>query len=607
MQILCSPEIPLIKVYCSGNISDQSQNGLDGNRDGVSEGSPKDDFTLSFTTGTDRDTVAPVFTDIKVNKNELWPGFDIKITGRVTDSSNVSISQIVSAECFIDSITSAGTGQPFIPKDGLFNSPDEEVSITVKTRNWSAGVHNLYLFAKDFEGNTGVMLVTINILSHDKLAANWPMYGQNPQHTFFNANDSIKLPLTIKWSKKLFNNPVNQVAVADNMVFVTENNSQTSSKVICLNAETGDSIWVYDIWGNCYVKTPAYYKGRVYIPIIGTPDYGSIYVLDVVNGELLWEITWSYGVGQNLTISDDKIFFKYEFGNFYAISALERKFLWYSNIYSSKLDWVPSFKDGIVYTCGENSSYSAFDADSGKVISSLGTPMIGITPVVKDNIIYTSSPVSAINLNNNKVLWSKPGTMPSAAYGKIFLVNGDSLQVLDELNGNVLWKFKSSAVIKRPPVISNNYVFLSTTSRALGIDINTHNEVWTYPETGEFVVADNHLFLSTSDGHLICFDEAPVSVKDEERALPLEFDLMQNFPNPFNPSTTIEYVLPKKSHVKIEIYNQLGELVRILVNSEKSAGYHTISWNAVNVSSGVYFCRIITEGYSKTRKMMLLK
>ena len=92
-----------------------------------------------------------------------------------------------------------------------------------------------------------------------------------------------------------------------------------------------------------------------------------------------------------------------------------------------------------------------------------------------------------------------------------------------------------------------------------------------------------------------------------EVALPKEFGISQNYPNPFNPSTMISYALPLASNVKITIYNAIGETVQILENGFKSAGNYSISFNASNVPSGIYFYRIEAGKYTQVRKMMLLK
>ncbi|PKL88145.1 MAG: hypothetical protein CVV23_11695 [Ignavibacteriae bacterium HGW-Ignavibacteriae-2] len=100
---------------------------------------------------------------------------------------------------------------------------------------------------------------------------------------------------------------------------------------------------------------------------------------------------------------------------------------------------------------------------------------------------------------------------------------------------------------------------------------------------------------------------------NENINVPSEFTLSQNYPNPFNPSTTIKFGLPSASQVKVRVFNILGETVDVLVNQDMSAGFHSINWNATNLSSGIYFYSIeakSNEGgksFSITKKMMLLK
>ncbi len=104
------------------------------------------------------------------------------------------------------------------------------------------------------------------------------------------------------------------------------------------------------------------------------------------------------------------------------------------------------------------------------------------------------------------------------------------------------------------------------------------------------------------------FSKPVVGVEENEAAvLPTIFEIEQNFPNPFNPSTTIRFALPKSTFVSISVFNCLGEKVSELMNSELNAGFHSISFNAENLSSGIYFYRIIADEYIATKKMMLLK
>ena len=100
----------------------------------------------------------------------------------------------------------------------------------------------------------------------------------------------------------------------------------------------------------------------------------------------------------------------------------------------------------------------------------------------------------------------------------------------------------------------------------------------------------------------------PVGVKGRGSAeLPGRFALLPNYPNPFNPETRISYSLPVDCQVNLEVYNITGERVATLVNQRQRAGYHTVTWDASGMASGIYLCRIKTGGFTKTQKMVLLK
>lgn len=95
-------------------------------------------------------------------------------------------------------------------------------------------------------------------------------------------------------------------------------------------------------------------------------------------------------------------------------------------------------------------------------------------------------------------------------------------------------------------------------------------------------------------------------------ALPTEFALSQNVPNPFNPSTIVEYALPKDAQVNISVYNVLGQQVKTLVNDMQRAGMQSVTWDGtdasgVSVASGVYFYKIRAGDFSDTKKMVMLK
>jgi len=103
-----------------------------------------------------------------------------------------------------------------------------------------------------------------------------------------------------------------------------------------------------------------------------------------------------------------------------------------------------------------------------------------------------------------------------------------------------------------------------------------------------------------------------LDIEDGRGNLPDEYSLSANYPNPFNPSTTIEFSLPSASRVELAVYNIRGQKVRTLVSKNLTAGNHTVTWNSCNdagekVASGVYLYRLTADNFTSVKKMMLLK
>ena len=98
-----------------------------------------------------------------------------------------------------------------------------------------------------------------------------------------------------------------------------------------------------------------------------------------------------------------------------------------------------------------------------------------------------------------------------------------------------------------------------------------------------------------------------LSVTINSKVQPTNYSLEQNFPNPFNPSTTIKYSLPNNSTVSLKVYNLIGQEVATLINSYQTSGEYSATFNASNLSSGVYFYRLKTESFNVVKKMLLIK
>lgn len=112
----------------------------------------------------------------------------------------------------------------------------------------------------------------------------------------------------------------------------------------------------------------------------------------------------------------------------------------------------------------------------------------------------------------------------------------------------------------------------------------------------------NHLVMLRDPADLGVF----VSVADGN-GLPVKFSLSQNYPNPFNPTTIIEYSLARQVKHTLKVYNLRGALVATLVNDVRPAGAYSVTWNARNFASGMYFLRLDAEDFHQTKKLTLLK
>jgi hypothetical protein len=122
---------------------------------------------------------------------------------------------------------------------------------------------------------------------------------------------------------------------------------------------------------------------------------------------------------------------------------------------------------------------------------------------------------------------------------------------------------------------------------------------WSYQRTGEVVRAQR--YPTNYPGILL------TDVEQGNNSVPDQFELLQNHPNPFNPTTTISFSLPRESFVKLEVFNLIGQHVATLVNERRQAGTHTVTFDATRQSSGVYFYRLTAADFVSTRKLVVLR
>jgi len=119
--------------------------------------------------------------------------------------------------------------------------------------------------------------------------------------------------------------------------------------------------------------------------------------------------------------------------------------------------------------------------------------------------------------------------------------------------------------------------------------------------------ASREQFINNIIGDWLTFEGSQIGVEPGEELQPITYKLNQNFPNPFNPATEIQFSIAKNSNVELSVYNVMGQEVARLLDRPMNAGYHTVTFDASDLSSGVYFYKLKAGDFEKSMKMILVK
>jgi len=171
---------------------------------------------------------------------------------------------------------------------------------------------------------------------------------------------------------------------------------------------------------------------------------------------------------------------------------------------------------------------------------------------------------------------------------KVFLTNGAK-------EANIFWQVGSAATFGTTTVMKGTIMAQTQVTLATGATLDGRAMALT-----ENVTLQQNV-INIPEGSLTTGTE----VTDTQ--IPAEIKLSQNYPNPFNPTTNIQFGLDKASDVRLEVFNMLGQSVGVLINEQRSAGFHTVTFDATSFSSGIYMYRITANGNQITKRMTLIK
>lgn len=133
------------------------------------------------------------------------------------------------------------------------------------------------------------------------------------------------------------------------------------------------------------------------------------------------------------------------------------------------------------------------------------------------------------------------------------------------------------------------------------------NQLYQFIANGTISQADAQSLIDYTNQLIDEINSSLPKTKTELTSMPEEFALHQNYPNPFNPSTTISWQLPGSSHQTLKIYDVLGNEIVVLVDDFREAGFYSVNFDATGLSSGIYFYTLQAEGFTQTKKLLLMK
>lgn len=217
------------------------------------------------------------------------------------------------------------------------------------------------------------------------------------------------------------------------------------------------------------------------------------------------------------------------------------------------------------------------DPTPSVVVTINGPSTLSLGETAQYTVTISGGPLIAAGTN----IAASSGTLIPGAGLKI--VNGELTHTSPKtpVNGVVTFSFSYTATMTQGSVL------LFANGNSVNMNGNNSGDQWNF--------AENKLITLG----------LPSDVND--KLIIDNFSLAQNFPNPFNPSTSISYTLGKKSFVSLKIYDITGKEISSLVNANQTEGKYSVNFNAAKLSSGIYFYSLKTDYFSETRKMILTK
>jgi|GEM_PF-724950 len=411
-----------------------------------------------------------------------------------------------------------------------------------------------------------------------------------------------------------------------------------ADSIFCIDALTGLKIWASgeaDGGGS----TPLVADGRVFcgtywIYAAGYVDSSKVCCLDAGNGEVLWADTVYGNQASCMALWDDLVILPTNEGYLYALDSSTGNIVWENNdSQNGYWDSSPAIVDGIIYINGFDGVCRGINAASGLTIWE--TPLtpgglydhLTATPACFGGSIFFGNQTDAfycIDTASGNLVWNVAGNQhgsPGIADGMVFygehVAVDDSARVvaLDMVDGSEVWSYRTACSFmgfQGSPSITDGIVYYPCTDGKLyafgsGLKFTYRDDLYASVGTNELIAT------SFFGGTAVAADTVSFTVAGTGINLaPSSFFNLSASPNPFVSMASISFNLSEQGFTSVEIFDLAGRRIVTLVNSELSAGTHSVNWSGAGtggetVSAGLYLCRIHFGDVSETAGLCLLR
>ena len=439
----------------------------------------------------------------------------------------------------------------------------------------------------------------------------WPMVNACRERSSWASQENVLHPPLQQstWTLNDVSGSLDNLSWYDHLLIIPK--QITPNTFFAIDDSTGDSLWTFSIpsSGGSVGFVAAQNDSMVFL---GGQNGSGLYAVYRSTGEEKWSRPFGNLYGRNPILDGDRLYLLHD--SLYCLNIGDGSSVW-SYPFSGQAS--PAVDDDMCYVCSNQKALAIDKLTGVKEWEQYNSQSSNTALVVDELWVYTETNDSLVarSKTTGEIQWAyrvDGVVLVSFSYNAIAVCDSfvcftiwqnasgkGQIYTLKKTDGTYCWDYEFAGLGAYPPTIANRVVYVVSYSDydLYGFDVSTGAVLLTDNSKNykyQPVVANHKLYVTTTSS-VVALENFVSAVEEDDTPQENSYLLLENYPNPFNPSTTIKFSLPQRANVSLKIYNLLGQEVVQLTDGIYGAGTHSIEWYSGNLSSGVYFCRLETR------------